>query len=326
MEIHIHLNLMSHSDSDVCSNAQTTTDEGLLATLTKQMQLQSIGKTPSTMRNYATAINSLKSFLGSEILLATLDQCRLSGYEHWLRNKGICLNTVSCYMRSLRALLKGCGVDTQQLFASVFTGGTKTEKRSVDTQTIIRLRQLSLPDRTFLAMSRDVFLFCFYAMGMPFVDLAHLRKTQVSGNNIIYNRQKTGQRICVALEQPMTEILHRYMTVDSPYLFPLLKVGTDKEYRTLLGRYNRALHRLESLLGTERRLTSYVTRHSWASLAYRENVDLPVISKALGHSNTKTTMTYIREIDDQQLVLANRNLISKIAFPNAICYEKRSEK
>ncbi|MBQ8988089.1 MAG: tyrosine-type recombinase/integrase [Prevotella sp.] len=64
--------------------------------------------------------------------------------------------------------------------------------------------------------------------------------------------------------------------------------------------------------GVSRHLTSYVSRHTWASTAYSENVDLAVISKALGHSNPHHTLIYIRQIDDQRLNDANRHLIDSL--------------
>ena len=53
-------------------------------------------------------------------------------------------------------------------------------------------------------------------------------------------------------------------------------------------------------------------RHTWATLAFRNNVDLPIISKALGHTNTNTTITYIREIDDAPIAEANRKLLREL--------------
>ena len=85
-----------------------------------------------------------------------------------------------------------------------------------------------------------------------------------------------------------------------------------KEYETARNRYNRHLRQISKIAGLRRSLTSYVARHSWASMAYSNNVDLAVISKALGHSNTETTMVYIREIDDNRIDMANRKLLGTI--------------
>ena len=84
------------------------------------------------------------------------------------------------------------------------------------------------------------------------------------------------------------------------------------EYEAVRDIYNRQLRRLSKMAGLSRKLTSYVARHSWASMAYSQNVDLSVISKALGHTNSKTTMVYIREIDDNRIDKANHQLLGSI--------------
>ena len=85
-----------------------------------------------------------------------------------------------------------------------------------------------------------------------------------------------------------------------------------KEYETARSLYNRHLKKIGTMAGIQRTLTSYVARHSWASLAYHSNVDLSVISKALGHTSPNTTLTYIREIDDERIDQANHRLLEEI--------------
>ena len=115
-------------------------------------------------------------------------------------------------------------------------------------------------------------------MGMPFVDVAHLRWSQIHNDYLVYNRQKTGKQIRVAMESPMQTILFKHhKQAKGIFAFPLLQQGTDHEYLVVLGRYNRALLRLEKIAGIDEHLTSYVIRHTWASTAFSENIDLPVI-------------------------------------------------
>ena len=80
----------------------------------------------------------------------------------------------------------------------------------------------------------------------------------------------------------------------------------------MLNRYNRSLKTLARKSGLNLRITSYTARHTWASVAYSSNVCLPIISKALGHTNPQTTLTYIKEINDKRLEEANREIISRI--------------
>ena len=84
------------------------------------------------------------------------------------------------------------------------------------------------------------------------------------------------------------------------------------QYQNKLNSYNRLLKKLSSLAGLNVNLSSYVVRHTWASLAYSSNVELNVISKALGHTNTNTTQIYIRELEDYRLKDANHIVLGAI--------------
>ena len=271
----------------------------------------------STVRNYRTAIHSFQDYLEHDIQLDELNSDILSGYERWLLQRGVSMNTSSCYIRSLRSLLITYDETLRKLFNNVYTGNSKTRKRSVSIDMLSRLNSLQLQKGSFLELARDIFLFSFYAMGMPFVDVAHLRWSQIHNDYLVYNRQKTGQQIRVAMESPMQTILFKHhKQAKGIFAFPLLLQGTDHEYLVVLGRYNRALLRLEKIAGIDEHLTSYVIRHTWASTAFSENIDLPVISKALGHSNTQTTLIYISEIDDNRVADANRRMMQKITNCN----------
>ncbi len=282
--------------------------------ITKQQELM----TRSTVDNYQTALRSFRKFREAQSGEAKLDGLLLKRYERWLGSQNLKPNTVSCYLRSLRSLLlKIYGEGKRHLFDKVYTGMAATDKRSLPIDDIARLKAVKLPRQRFLSLVRDLFLFSFYALGMPFVDMAFLRRQQISDGQLTYYRHKTGQPVTVKIEPCMQEILDRYQSCDREYVFPLLK-STDQqrayqEYKQMLNRYNRSLKQLSEKAGVKRHLTSYVSRHTWASTAYQENVDLAVISKALGHANPHHTMIYIRQIDDQRLNEANHHLIDSLS-------------
>lgn len=52
----------------------------------------------------------------------------------------------------------------------------------------------------------------------------------------------------------------------------------------------------------------YISRYTWASVAYQSGVELPVIAKALGHASSQTSLYYIRGIGDERLHAANAQL------------------
>ena len=291
------------------------------------------GLSRSTADNYRTAVRSFVRFNGGrDVPLSALDAETLRRYERWLRDRGVCPNTSSCYLRSLRAIYNKAAakrlVKDRAPFKGVFTGNERTVKRSIGAEEMRRLVLSSFPppcgggkEKGAVpapgASALDLFLFSFYAMGMPFTDLAHLRKRQVKDGVLTYRRCKTGRQVRVKLEKCMLDILEKYKAEGTDYLFPILYKVKDGRicpvsYPCALNRYNRSLKLLARQAGIAVNLTSYVARHSWASIAYEHGVGLPVISKALGHTDTKTTLIYIEGIKDERLAEANRELLERI--------------
>jgi len=151
--------------------------------------------------NYLTAARSFTKFIGrSDWLFSDMTAEKLENYQRWLQERNICLNTCSAYMRALRAMHhRALPVLNAAPFSKVFTGRTKTEKRCISQAEILQLKALPLQPGGSLSFARDIFLFSFYAMGMPFVDIAYLKKSQLRNGCIYYARHKTGQQIQVAL-------------------------------------------------------------------------------------------------------------------------------
>lgn len=276
-------------------------------------------KCDSTVSNYLTALRSFAAFTGEHLFLDDVDQQLIDRYQLYLKSKGICLNTISCYMRSLRVIYnKMLGKETviHNPFSNAFMGKTKTRKRSINREEIIRIQQLELPPYSYIKLCRDTLLFSFYALGMPFVDIAHLQHSQIVDNTISYYRHKTMQPVHIHIEPCIREIIDRYSTPGRKHVFPFITaadhIAANRQYRTSLSRYNRTLKQIAVMAGVTSNITSYTMRHTWATLAFRNNVDLPIISKALGHTNTNTTITYIREIDDAPIAEANRKLLREL--------------
>ena len=178
-----------------------------------------------------------------------------------------------------------------------------------------------------LSFARDIFLFSFYAMGMPFVDIAYLKKSQLRNGCIYYARHKTGQQIQVALLPAMLEIIMRYEQRDSEFVFPILSDKVEdsvsspsvsaqlhRQYTARLRQYNYNLHQVSKMLGLAQPLSSYVVRHSWASIAYLHHLDISLISKALGHTKSSTTFIYIKSLFDSDLFEANQTLMQDLGL------------
>lgn len=271
--------------------------------------------------NYRTAVNSFFKFYGkSEIAVERIDAALMRHFEKWLCEQGVCRNTSSCYMRALRAIynkvIKQNNLVDKRPFENVFTGNAKTVKRALSESNINGLANLELAPGTRLCLARDIFLFCYYTMGMPFIDVANLQKKGIKGGIISYYRHKTGQLIKVKLEPCILEIIKRYNNPNSEYVFPIIKGHTleekDRSERSAISYYNRLLKRIGKMVGISQPLTSYVARHSWASLASRKGVSINVISQALGHTSIATTQIYMKEIDSSVVFKANKKVLKGI--------------
>ena len=284
------------------------------STFSDVISLASSGVSKSTLANYRTAVRSFLQFCHhKEILLSNISSLKLQQYDLWLQHKGVCANTRLCYFRSLRSLYNKAVlrrmVKNAHPFRDLKLGNEKTIKRALRSEDIARLQNMPIENDEQLSFFRDLFLFSFYAQGMPPIDLVHLKHKDIRHKMICYNRHKTGQSVCVKLERCMQEIISRYHKKNKEYVFPVLE---HYQYASFLTCYNRELKRLGAMICSEIPLSSYVARHSWASIAYANNISLGVISSALGHTNPITTLTYINEIDNELLAKANRKVLKTI--------------
>ena len=112
-------------------------------------------------------------------------------------------------------------------------------------------------------------------------------------------------------------IIDRYMVPDPgcPYLFPILydpEKRTEREYSSALRVYNKRLDSLSSLLKLDEPLTSYVARHTWASLARQCGTSDTVICEAMGHSHVGVTTIYLASLDTGTVAMANRKVITTL--------------
>ena len=155
-----------------------------------------------TANLYSGAINSFRNFTGDiPLTFKEVTAGMIKRYEESLLQKGRRHNTISAYMRMLRSIFNQAyqqgipdTIPADELFRFVFTGYEPTAKRAISPALIRRLSQLNLEHSPHLRFSRDLFLLSFYLRGIPFVDLVHLRKTDMKHNTIYYYRRKTRQQ------------------------------------------------------------------------------------------------------------------------------------
>jgi len=300
-------------------NLRSDNDSFLLFTRNLIVQLKQIGKI-RTAETYTCALNSFIRFQGeTDLLWEAVDSNLMIEYEVYLKAEGVCPNTSSYYMRSLRAIYNRAVEKELTIqrypFKHVYTGIDKTVKRAVPVTVIRQIRNLNLEHNPMLDYARDIFMFSFYTRGMSFVDMAYLKKKDLYNGILSYRRQKTNQQLFIKWEKPMQEIIDKYDTTGTPYLLPIIKdVGKDerRQYKNASHLVNCKLKKIGAQLGLTIPLTTYVARHGWASIAKSKNIPISTISEAMGHDSENTTRIYLASLNTSVIDKANSLIIKSI--------------
>ena len=271
-----------------------------------------------TSETYSSTLNSFSEFRnGVDLYFEDMDSNLLLAYEYHLKSKSLSPNTISFYMKRLRAVYNKAiddgFVENKNLFKRVFTSSEKTVKRAISLKHIKKLKNLDLSYSVSKEFARDIFLFSFYTRGMSFVDIAYLQKKDLKDNVLTYRRKKTGQLLNIQWEHCMQEIVNKYSSSTiSPYLLPIIKRpegNVRKQYQNVQSLINRNLKNIGKDLNLPIPLTMYCARHSWASIARSEGIPISIISEGMGHDSESTTQIYLASLETQVIDKANRKIL-----------------
>lgn len=310
-----------YSPDDVISEyRRAVTDKTFFVYMDKVIaRLRRLGQS-GTAKNYRTALRSFRRFRSYEdIQIRTIDHNLMEEYQAFMNASGIVPNSISFYMRILRAVYNRA-VDEEltadrRPFRNVFTGTEKTHKRAISISDIRKIKRLDLSQHPNLEFARDLFLFLFLCRGMSFIDAAFLRKSDIRNGFLTYRRHKTGQQIQVKIISQIEDLIARYRSEREPYLLPIIiDPGNEerKQYETALHRINNSLKTIAEMAELSAPLTTYVTRHTWATVAKFKNIPVSVISDALGHDSVATTQIYLASIDSSVIDKANELVVNEI--------------
>ncbi len=310
-----------HTVEEIAKAFQGETEEGrgVFEYLRNQViRLKQLGRD----RCSETMDCTLKSFMrfrgGIDISFPNLTKDVIEQYEAYLKNKGLTRNTSSFYMRNFRTAYKsavddGLTIDNQP-FGKVYTGVDKTVKRAISIEEIRKIKTLDLALRPALDFARDMLLFSFYMRGMSFVDMAYLRKKDLVKGYITYHRKKTGQQLTIELTSEAQAIISKYRN-DTQYILPIITAENGeerKQYKCQIMRINRHLKTIGEMTNLPIPLSTYVSRHAWATIARDKGFDMSVISEGLGHENETTTRIYLDSIRAAKVDKANRSILDDL--------------
>ena len=301
-----------------------------------------------TAMAYISAASRLYLFNeGRDIKAEHFTASLLNDFQAALKAEGKSMNTISFYMRNLRAIYNKAVAEgrifrrIENPFAGVYTGVSPTRKLALSPGELARLSEFNPAEKRVAAdcevklsfglqQALAMFLFCYHARGMCFVDLAHLRKSDLRGGILRYGRQKTGQEIEIGVHPAMLRIIEWFapQTAGIPYLFPVI-TDPDKDsrlqYESGLRLQNNRLERIAELTGIGKRFSTHCARHSWATVARNEGLPLAVISEGLGHTNQKTTEIYLASLERSVIDQATR-VVSEAIYPQNRAKKNRRQR
>lgn len=276
-------------------------------------------------RVYRNVLGALRTYRrGRDLRFEEITYNFLKEYEAYFLGQGFQLNGLSFNMRTIRAIynkaiIEGVIDQNQYPFKQYRIQKEKTVKRALDQNALQSIVQLDLGPDSPCFNARNFFLASFMMNGMSFIDMAFLKVKDIVNNRIRYRRQKTGRLYDLKLTDSLEELLSFYMKGKGKedFIFPFIqRTQLTDQYKDIYQSrkiYNQGLRELAKICDIEDHLTSYVSRHSFATHAMMKEVPLKAISSMLGHTSLATTEIYLKSLpteilDEYQDKLSVKNL------------------
>jgi len=320
----IPVNFDTLFDAKTTHSVGITIEDGFNAEIER---LESLGKINSATK-HKYALQVLNGYKPTTMALEAIDLDYLKGLELYLRQRGNKDNSIATRFAIFKAIynkaVKEGKVATKQNPFSIYQVGSlwaKTRKRAIDKDDIQRLIDLEIADghtTEYRRLARDLFLFSYFTAGMNFGDIARLRYKDIVKGRVNYSRHKTQKLLSFQLVPMALQILEKYGTAGSgeDYIFPILNRRGHttpqqifNRLHKVLRKVNRELKVLGELIGLHTPLTTYVARHTYATVLKRSSVSVALISESLGHSDLSTTQIYLDSFENSQIDAAMQHLL-----------------
>ena len=220
---------------------------------------------------------------GNDLKFNELNYDFLKKFEEFHYSRGNSTNGLAVYMKTIRAIYNKAiksGIISKEAypFTNYRIKTTPTEKRAIDINSIKSILMLKLEETDLLFHYRNFFLASYMLYGISFIDLAFLKLENIVDNRIKFQRRKTAKPYDIKITSQLNEILSFYIKdkEKSDFIFPVIKRATyELQYKDVLWArksYNKGLKQIAEICNIEQRLTSYVSRHSFATQAMLQDV------------------------------------------------------
>lgn len=264
----------------------------------------------STLKAYKYALKSFEKFTKhKDLRFEDIDYRFLKKYEQWSCRIGNKTNGYGTHLRILKAIyneaIKNKIVSRDYYpFLDYKIRKETPLKRSLTLTELKRIKKIDLTNHKYLIETRNIFLISFFAGGIPFIDLVKLNKRNIVDNEIRYRRTKTGAEIKIPINEELKLLLKPYIN-NNNYLFHFIENDDffkhSKKYDNAIISYNNKLKKLGELCNLNIKLSSYVARHTFATLSVNHfKLPLSLVQKSLGHADIKTTQNYLSSFSKEE--------------------------
>lgn len=269
----------------------------------------------STKDIYHQTLLKIELFSPGKLAFSDINIIWLKGFEQFLKGQGLSVNSINLHIRNIRAVFNDAineDKTEQNLypFRKFKLKSEETRKRSL---TIDQLRAIrDWPCEPHEQQYIDIFMLMFYLRGINMIDLAGL--TKIDNGRVEFRRAKTGRLYSIKIEPEAEAIINKYRGKNF-----LLNINERySNYKNYLHRMNRNLKEFgytrvgkrgkKDKEGAFPFLSTYYTRHTWATLAAYLEIPKETIAAALGHGKKDVTEIYI-SFDQNKIDEANRRVI-----------------
>ncbi|KAA6344200.1 Tyrosine recombinase XerD [termite gut metagenome] len=270
---------------------------------------------------YSCSYKHLEKYAGTKITFDSITVDWLKKYEKAMLEESKSYTTISMYIRSIRVLFneaKSVGIikDAQYPFGKgkyeIPIG--KGRKMALSLQQIKQI--ITYTDGVEATEHyRDLWFFSYLCNGININDMLKLKYSNIDGDEIHFYRSKTlhtskeKKEIEALLTPEMKQIIERWGNPDknsNNYVFPFLTgyetpIEQKKRVQDVTRRINKRLKAIGDTLGISG-ISTYTARHSFASVLKRSGANIAYISESLGHSDLKTTETYLASFEKEERI------------------------
>ena len=236
----------------------------------------------------------LQKYERNDIYLRELNQNFIQSFHTFLKiDKGMKQNSATKYLKQLKKIINIAVANSYMTFNPFATYKIEREPVEIDFLDEEELRRIINFDTPIprLEKAKDMFLFgCF--TGLSYIDIKtlapeHFEKDSAGRIWIKKRREKTGILARIPLLPIAKLILDKYK--GNERLLPIQDPADINKY----------LKDIAILCNINKRICFHTSRHTFAStVTLANNISIEVVSKMLGHTNTRMTSHYAKLIDE----------------------------